>query len=114
MSSARDSDLIITTQVTPGVNNSSQPLFKGKLDDYIIGKELGKGSYAVVKQVLHKPSGMKLAIKFYDKFRLMDPLRKNAVKREIQIMKQLDHPNVVKLYEVIDTTKQVNFDIYII
>jgi hypothetical protein len=37
----------------------------------------------------------------------MDPLRKNAVKREIQILKKLEHENVIKLFEVIDTAKQV-------
>jgi serine/threonine protein kinase len=82
-------------------------MFKGRLHDYVIGREIGKGAYAIVKQALHKPTGVKVAIKFYEKIKLMDPLRKTAVKKEIQIMKHLNHENTVKMYEVIDTPKQV-------
>ena len=87
--------------------NTEDKLFTGKVNDYVIGKEIGKGAYAVVKQAMHKPSGIKLAIKIYEKYKLMDQSRKTAVKREIQILKQLDHPNIVKLYEIIDNPKQV-------
>ena len=38
----------------------------------------------------------------------MDPERKGSVKREIQILKKMDHhENIVKLIEVIETNKQV-------
>jgi serine/threonine protein kinase len=86
---------------------STRSNFSDKVSDYLIGKEIGKGAYAVVKQAVHKPTGTKLAIKIYEKFKLMDPARKSAVKREIQVLRQLDHPNVVRLYEVIDNPKQV-------
>lgn len=86
---------------------SSRTNLSDKVSDYLIGKEIGKGAYAVVKQAVHKQSGTKLAIKIYEKFKLMDPARKSAVKREIQVLRQLDHPNIVRLYEVIDNPKQV-------
>jgi serine/threonine protein kinase len=60
-----------------------------------------------VKQAVHKPSGVRVAIKIYEKFKLMDPAKKTSVKREIHILKKLDHSNIVKLFEVIDTPKQV-------
>lgn len=84
--------------------------FKGRIDDYIIGKEIGKGAYAIVKQAIHKPSSTKVAIKIYEKFRLTDNIRKSAAKREIQILKMLNHPNTIKLYEVIDLPKQVTLN----
>jgi serine/threonine protein kinase len=112
MSCFKDShDIISTNDSLPHINEGS--LFRGVLEDYIVSKDLGKGSYAVVKQAYHKPTGMKLAIKIYDKFKLNDPAKKNAVKREIQILKQIDHPNVVKLYEVIDNPKQVIIFLFI-
>jgi hypothetical protein len=87
-------------------------IFRGRIEDYAIGKEIGKGAYAIVKQANHKPTNRKMAVKIYEKSKLLDPQRKSSVKREIQILKKLDHVNIVKLNEVIDTAKQVR--IYII
>lgn len=61
----------------------------------------------MVKQAVHKPTGIRVAIKLYEKFKLMDPAKKSSVKKEIQVLKILDHSNIVKLFEVIDTPKQV-------
>ena len=78
-------------------------IFNGKLDDYLITKELGKGSYAIVKLATHKITKNKYAIKIYSKQSLIDPQKRNIVKNEINILKQIDNENVMKLYEVIDT-----------
>ena len=86
---------------------NSESLFRGRIEDYQMGKELGKGAYAIVKNALHKPSKLKIAIKIYDKYKLHDPQRKSSVNREIMILKKIDHPNIVKLFEVIDSSKQV-------
>eukprot|EP00362_Geleiidae_sp_MMETSP1317_P002265 CAMPEP_0201282492 /NCGR_PEP_ID=MMETSP1317-20130820/5779_1 /ASSEMBLY_ACC=CAM_ASM_000770 /TAXON_ID=187299 /ORGANISM="Undescribed Undescribed, Strain Undescribed" /LENGTH=43 /DNA_ID= /DNA_START= /DNA_END= /DNA_ORIENTATION= len=43
------------------------------MDDYLVGKILGQGAYAVVRLSIHKPTGRKLAIKQYEKFKLIDP-----------------------------------------
>ena len=67
---------------------SLQPLnisFGGErfeIDDYIIGRILVQESYAVVKYGFHKPSNTKVAIKMYDKFKLIDPIRLRNVLRE--------------------------------
>lgn len=78
----------------------------------IIGKEIGKGAYASVKLVTLKETGEKYAMKIYEKFKLLDKTKKNAVDREIAIMKKIDHENIVKLKEVITTNKEVSY-IYI-
>jgi MAP/microtubule affinity-regulating kinase len=52
-------------------------------------------------------SNKKFAIKIYEKYKLLDPIRKNSVKREIEILKKVDHNSIVKLFEVIDTSKQI-------
>ncbi len=85
----------------------------GKMSDYTVGREIGKGSYAVVKQCIHKASGTKMAIKIYEKYKLLDSTRRAAVKREIDVLKKLEHKNILKLYEVIDGIKQV-FYIFIL
>lgn len=95
-------------------NSAEISLFRGKIEDYKFLKEIGKGAYAIVKSAIHKATGVKYAIKIYEKYKLMDPAKKAAVKREIHILKQIDHKNVVKMYEVIDAPKQVtNFFSYI-
>jgi serine/threonine protein kinase len=81
--------------------------FVGKIDDYLIGKEIGKGSYAIVKQAIHKLTGQKYAIKIYEKTKLQDPSRKSTVKREIQILKKLNNPYTIKMFDVIETSKYV-------
>ena len=85
------------------MTNINAKNFNGKLDDYLITKELGKGSYAVVKLAVHKITRNKYAIKIYSKQTLIDPQKRNTVKNEINILKQIDNENVMKLYEVIDT-----------
>ena len=75
------------------------------LDNYIIGKRIGQGAYAVVRIGLHKSSNQKIACKVYEKFKLLEPNRRKSVKREIKIMERLDHVNIAKLYEAYDTHK---------
>jgi len=77
------------------------------LDDYEIGKQIGQGAYGVVKEAFNKNTNEKFAAKIYDKYRLLDPTRKKCVGREIFILKKIAHPNIVKLYETIDTQKQL-------
>ncbi len=47
-------------------------------------------------------------MKIYDKIRLNDPVKKRSVSREITLMQRLDHPNIVKFYDSIDTNKTIN------
>jgi MAP/microtubule affinity-regulating kinase len=77
------------------------------LDNYVIGKRIGQGAYAVVRLGLHKETNEKIACKIYDKLKLLDPDRRKGVKREIKIMEKLDHPHIAKLYEAFDTHKHV-------
>ena len=84
---------------------SNSHIFNGKIDDYLITKELGKGSYATVKLAMHKITKFKYAIKIYTKESLLDPQKRSTVKNEINILKQLNHNNIMKLYEVINCPK---------
>jgi len=61
----------------------------------------------VVRIGLHKPSNQKVAMKIYKKYKLEEPNRRKSVKREIKLMEKMRHPNIVQLYEIIDTSKYV-------
>lgn len=69
---------------------------------YEIIKTLGKGNFAVVKLARHKVTKTQVAIKIIDKTRLnSENLEK--IYREVQIMKLLNHPHIIKLYQVMET-----------
>ena len=61
------------------------------MKDYIIGNTIGKGSYAIVKVATEKSTQQKVAIKTYDKIKLLDPQKKKNLDREISILKKLKH-----------------------
>ena len=77
-----------------------------QLNDYRFGRHIGQGAYATVKLATHKLTGAVLAIKVYEKFRLVDLYKKKGVCKEINVLKRLNaHQNIIKLYDVIDTPK---------
>ena len=80
---------------------------KHSLSDYIIGKQIGQGAYAVVRIGMHKKLNKKVALKIYEKDKIKDIQRKKSVRREIRLMKRLNHPNIATLYEAIETEEQV-------
>jgi MAP/microtubule affinity-regulating kinase len=48
-----------------------------------------------------------VAVKVYDKYKLIDDQRKRSVIKEIKLMRKLHHDNVVHLYDAIDTQRQL-------
>ena len=88
-------------------NNLQNPKLNDKLSKYIIGKDIGKGAYAMVKLVTDKNNKNKYAMKIYDRVKLNDVTKRKCVYREIEIMKRVNHKNIVKLNEVIHTSKQI-------
>ncbi|KAF0768655.1 serine/threonine-protein kinase SIK3-like isoform X3 [Aphis craccivora] len=66
---------------------------------YELEKTIGKGNFAVVKLAKHVVTNSKVAIKIIDKTQLNeDNLKK--IFREIQIMSKLNHPHIVRLFQV--------------
>jgi len=65
--------------------------------DYIIGPRIGSGSFAVVWRSWHRVRGTEFAIKEIDKKHLNDNLKK-----EISILRNISHPNIIRLYEAIE------------
>ena len=74
---------------------------------YEISHPLGKGAYAEVKLIIHKVSKEKFAMKIYEKAKINSESKKKCVYREIEILKRVNHKNIAKLIEVIDTEKQI-------
>lgn len=71
-------------------------------DTYEELKELGEGAFGRVIKVKHKTTGELRAIKIIDKTMLHEDLEDNDIENEINILKSLDHPNIIKVYEYYD------------
>lgn len=81
------------------------------MKNYDFGKDLGSGNFAVVKLATNKQHGKAgntipemVAIKVIDKAKVEDM---NDIQREIEVMGMLDHPHVIKLFEIYDEPKKM-------
>ncbi|XP_059047960.1 MAP/microtubule affinity-regulating kinase 3-like [Achroia grisella] len=89
-----------STRVSSRSRTSEEP----HIGKYKLLKTIGKGNFAKVKLAKHVPTGKEVAIKIIDKTQL-NPGSLQKLFREVRIMKMLDHPNIVKLFQVIETEK---------
>ena len=68
---------------------------------YNFGKLIGKGNFAKVHIARKKVDEQMYAVKTIEKSKLLlKPKNLEALQKEIQILRIIDHPNVIKLYEV--------------
>ncbi len=78
---------------------------KGKLEDkYEIIKEIGSGGFSRCLEVKNKTTGLLFACKELPKKKLSDY---EGLMREVNLMIKLDHPNIIKLYEVYENEKYI-------
>ena len=71
---------------------------------YEISKNLGKGAYGRVLEVRNKITGEFRACKQLPKIKISNV---EKIQREISILKKVDHPNIIKLYEVFEDDKYI-------
>ncbi|XP_051151127.1 SNF1-related protein kinase catalytic subunit alpha KIN10-like [Andrographis paniculata] len=79
---------------------------KAMLPRYKLGKTLGHGAFGKVKLAVHTLTGIKVAIKILER-QSIDEYEAQKVRKEIDIMRQLFHPHIVRLFEVVDTPANV-------
>jgi len=70
-----------------------------------MGKELGKGGFSTVYQATRQSDNTEWAVKVIDKESLKDDIK--LLKREVEIMKQVHHKNILKLNEIFEDETQV-------
>ncbi|KAM8866423.1 death-associated protein kinase 1 isoform 1-T2 [Synchiropus picturatus] len=77
---------------------------------YDVGDELGSGQFAVVRRCRHRSTGVEYAAKFIKKRRSKSSRRgvtRDDIEREVNILKEIQHPNVITLHEVFENKAEV-------
>lgn len=75
------------------------------IGEYVTSKTLGTGAFGTVKLAKKKNSEVLYAIKSISKQSILRSRMGSQVKKEISIMKDLDHPNIVQIFEVMMSTE---------
>ncbi|KAI3782675.1 hypothetical protein L2E82_12728 [Cichorium intybus] len=68
--------------------------------DYVVGKQLGSGSFSVVWHARHKVHGTEVAIKEILTGKLNKKLEESLMS-EIDILSNINHPNIIRLHDMI-------------
>ncbi|KAJ8368562.1 hypothetical protein SKAU_G00085900 [Synaphobranchus kaupii] len=75
-----------------------------KVGHYLIGKTLGEGSFAKVREGLHAITDEKVAVKVIDKHKVKnDAYVTKNLRREGRIQQMIRHPNIAQLLEIMET-----------
>jgi len=75
--------------------------------EFVLGQKLGEGAFGTVRLGTNKQTGEKVAIKILEKIKMVNFDDKKRLEREINILKKIHHPNIVKLFCVIETERQI-------
>lgn len=79
-----------------------------KFGEYILGQTLGEGEFGKVKMGWKKEGGVQVAIKLIRRESLdHNPTRLPKIYREISILRELRHPNIVRLHEMVETDRHI-------
>ncbi|XP_037376941.1 serine/threonine-protein kinase MARK2-like [Talpa occidentalis] len=75
-----------------------------KIKNYAVLGALGEGFHAKVKLALHTPTGTEVAIKIIRKDKVA---HRKWLASEVGCMKALCHPNIIQLFQVVDTRDEL-------
>ena len=75
--------------------------------NYSVSGKLGEGTFGIVLKGTHNLASERVAIKVLEKKRMQQADDIERVGKEIQILKQLRHPHVVRLWEIIYTSSRI-------
>uniref|UniRef100_A0A3Q3RV71 non-specific serine/threonine protein kinase n=1 Tax=Mastacembelus armatus TaxID=205130 RepID=A0A3Q3RV71_9TELE len=79
-------------------------------DFYQLGDELGSGQFAIVRRCIEKSTGTQYAAKFIKKRQSRVSrrgVRREEIEREVGILQELQHPNIVALHDVYESRTDV-------
>ncbi|XP_027070956.1 serine/threonine-protein kinase ATG1c-like isoform X2 [Coffea arabica] len=87
----------------------AQPMSRGGrfvVGEYVVGQQVGAGSFSTVWHGRHRVHGTEVAIKEIVTARLNTKLR-DSLKSEIVILKKINHPNIIRLHDMIEDSGKI-------
>ena len=73
------------------------------IGDYLIKRTIGRGTFSKVKLAVNKTTSQKVAIKILEKSKIIEPDDLERIVREMAIIIEFNHPNVVVVHEIFET-----------
>uniref|UniRef100_A0A667XK07 non-specific serine/threonine protein kinase n=1 Tax=Myripristis murdjan TaxID=586833 RepID=A0A667XK07_9TELE len=75
------------------------------LDKYKVGKVIGDGNFAVVKECVERFTGKEYALKIIDKAKCSG--KEHLIENEVAVLRKVKHPNIIMLIEEVDTPSEL-------
>ncbi|KAL8158796.1 hypothetical protein V2J09_000333 [Rumex salicifolius] len=79
----------------------------GNIGKYQLSQTIGEGTFAKVKRARNVINDQQVAIKIIDKNMVLQNKLMYQVQREIRTMKLLNHPNIVRIHEVLASKTKI-------
>lgn len=92
-------------QSPEGVNGNKCSVSSTILEKYKVGKVIGDGNFAVVKECIERSTGKEFALKIIDKAKCCG--KEHLIENEVSILRQVKHPNIIMLIEEMDTPTEL-------
>ncbi|XP_787865.3 testis-specific serine/threonine-protein kinase 1-like [Strongylocentrotus purpuratus] len=74
---------------------------------FCLAHKLGSGSYSKVRMAVHKTTRKRVAVKIIDRRRAPRDYQDHFLPRELAVIRQLQHPNVLRTYEWFEQNQKV-------
>uniref|UniRef100_A0A672FJ48 Serine/threonine-protein kinase DCLK2 n=1 Tax=Salarias fasciatus TaxID=181472 RepID=A0A672FJ48_SALFA len=87
------------------LNGNRYPPAVNILEKYKIGKVIGDGNFAVVKDCVERSTGKEFALKIIDKAKCSG--KEHLIESEVAVLRRVKHPNIIMLIEEVDTPTEL-------
>uniref|UniRef100_A0A4W6EVM1 Serine/threonine-protein kinase DCLK2 n=1 Tax=Lates calcarifer TaxID=8187 RepID=A0A4W6EVM1_LATCA len=94
-----------SNRLSPEVNGNRYLPATTILEKYKVGKVIGDGNFAVVKDCMERSTGKEFALKIIDKAKCSG--KEHLIENEVAVLRKVKHPNIIMLIEEVDTPSEL-------
>uniref|UniRef100_A0A669E315 Serine/threonine-protein kinase DCLK2 n=1 Tax=Oreochromis niloticus TaxID=8128 RepID=A0A669E315_ORENI len=97
--------LVYNLCLSSAVNGNQHSHASSICEKYRIGKVIGDGNFAVVKDCVERSTGKEFALKIIDKTKCSG--KEHLIENEVAVLRKVKHPNIIMLIEEVDTPSEL-------